>query len=80
MAKRPLSLCASITLCVSARIAPSPSAAWLAGFAELTPVAPQYRETMTAGPKALREGEERMLAVRPPFHIYALSVNMILGL
>jgi GNAT superfamily N-acetyltransferase len=29
------------------RVAPSPSAAWLAGFAELTPVAPQHRETMT---------------------------------
>jgi N-acetylglutamate synthase len=29
------------------RIAPSPSATWLAGFAELSPVAPQHRETMT---------------------------------
>jgi GNAT superfamily N-acetyltransferase len=29
------------------RVAPSPSAAWLAGFAELTPVAPQHRQTMT---------------------------------
>ncbi len=29
------------------RVAPSPSAAWLAGFAELTPVAPQHRPTMT---------------------------------
>lgn len=29
------------------RIAPSPSAAWLAGFAELSPVAPQHRATMT---------------------------------
>jgi GNAT superfamily N-acetyltransferase len=29
------------------RVAPSPSAAWLAGFAELSPVAPQHRETMT---------------------------------
>jgi GNAT superfamily N-acetyltransferase len=29
------------------RIAPSPSAAWLAGFAELSPVSPQHRETMT---------------------------------
>lgn len=29
------------------RIAPSPSAAWLAGFAELSPVAPRHRETMT---------------------------------
>src|ERR1700738_4682466 len=29
------------------RIAPSPSPAWLAGFAALSPVAPQHRETMT---------------------------------
>jgi len=27
----------------------------------------------------LREGQERFLAVLPPFHIYALSVNMLLG-
>lgn len=29
------------------RIAPAPSDAWLAGFAILSPVAPQHRETMT---------------------------------
>jgi GNAT superfamily N-acetyltransferase len=29
------------------RIAPSPSVAWLEGFAALSPVAPQHRETMT---------------------------------
>jgi GNAT superfamily N-acetyltransferase len=29
------------------RIAPSPSAVWLAGFAEQSPVAPAHRETMT---------------------------------
>lgn len=29
------------------RIAPSPSPAWLAGFAEQSPVAPAHRETMT---------------------------------
>ena len=40
----------------------------------------QYRMTMGAGPRGLQEGVERMLAVLPPFHIYALSVNMILGL
>lgn len=28
------------------RIEPGPSAAWMAGFAELSPVAPAYRETM----------------------------------
>jgi len=48
--------------------------------ANLTAANAQYRQTMTAGPKGLREGDERMLAVLPPFHIYALSVNMILGL
>ncbi len=28
----------------------------------------------------LVEGQERVLAVLPPFHIYALSVNMLLGI
>ena len=27
----------------------------------------------------LEEGKERVLAVLPPFHIYALTVNMLLG-
>ena len=41
----------------------------------------QYVESATAmDPPILREGEERILAVLPPFHIFALSVNMILGL
>ena len=31
-------------------------------------------------PPVLVEGEERMLAVLPPFHIYALSVNMLFGI
>ena len=43
----------------------------------LTAANAQYRETLAA---AFAPGEERMLAVLPPFHIYALSVNMILGL
>ncbi len=30
-------------------------------------------------PPVLEEGQERMLAVLPPFHIYALTVNMLLG-
>jgi GNAT superfamily N-acetyltransferase len=34
------------TLDPEVRIAPSPSPAWLAGFAELSPVAPGHRETM----------------------------------
>ena len=48
--------------------------------ANLTAANAQYRETLSAGERALRPGEERMLAVLPPFHIYALSVNMRLGL
>ena len=48
--------------------------------ANLTAANAQYRESMAAGSNPLREGEERMLAVLPPFHIYALSVNMLLGL
>src|SRR5437763_9595102 len=46
----------------------------------LTAANAQYRETLSAGERALKPGEERMLAVLPPFHIYALSVNMLLGL
>ena len=36
---------------------------------------------LTTGPAGsnLRPGEEVLLAVLPPFHIYALSVNMLLG-
>ncbi len=30
-------------------------------------------------PPLLHEGQERVLAVLPPFHIYALTVNMLLG-
>jgi long-chain acyl-CoA synthetase len=48
--------------------------------ANLTAANAQYRQSLAAGTKPLREGEERMLAVLPPFHIYALSVNMLLGL
>ena len=39
----------------------------------------QYWLTSTQAGADLREGEERVLAVLPPFHIYALSVNMLLG-
>ena len=39
----------------------------------------QYWLTNTFGGAALKEGQERFLAVLPPFHIYALSVNMLLG-
>ncbi len=40
----------------------------------------QYWETVSGTPRVLVEGEERVLAVLPPFHIYALSVNMLLGI
>ena len=41
----------------------------------------QYAESAIGmDPPILEEGRERSLAVLPPFHIYALSVNMILGL
>jgi len=40
----------------------------------------QYWETVSGSPPVLVEGEERVLAVLPPFHIYALSVNMMLGI
>ena len=39
----------------------------------------QYWLTNTYGGAQLVEGEERFLAVLPPFHIYALSVNLLLG-
>jgi long-chain acyl-CoA synthetase len=40
----------------------------------------QYVESTRGVPPVLVEGEERFLAVLPPFHIYALSVNMLFGL
>jgi len=40
----------------------------------------QYWETVSGTPPVLVEGGERVLAVLPPFHIYALSVNMMLGI
>lgn len=39
----------------------------------------QYRLTNAKGGSDLQDGEERFLAVLPPFHIYALSVNMLFG-
>jgi len=40
----------------------------------------QYTESCSGTPPVLVEGQERFLAVLPPFHIYALSVNMLLGI
>jgi long-chain acyl-CoA synthetase len=48
--------------------------------ANLTAANAQYRASMAAGDNPLHEGDEKLLAVLPPFHIYALSVNMLLGL
>ena len=40
----------------------------------------QYWETVSGTPPVLVEGGERVLAVLPPFHIYALTVNMLFGM
>ncbi|HJQ61124.1 MAG TPA: long-chain fatty acid--CoA ligase [Vineibacter sp.] len=48
--------------------------------ANLSAACAQYWESLNGTPPVLKEGEERTLAVLPPFHIYALSVNMLLGI
>jgi long-chain acyl-CoA synthetase len=48
--------------------------------ANLTSASRQYREAAGGEPPVLIEGQERLLAVLPPFHIYALTVNLLLGL
>jgi long-chain acyl-CoA synthetase len=48
--------------------------------ANLSAACQQYWATVSGTPKVLVEGQERVLAVLPPFHIYALSVNMMLGI
>src|SRR5947209_4381556 len=47
--------------------------------ANLSAATSQYLETTRTDPPILELGKERLLAVLPPFHIYALSVNMLLG-
>ena len=47
--------------------------------ANLSAATSQYVETTRTDPPVLEEGKERVLAVLPPFHIYALTVNMLLG-
>jgi long-chain acyl-CoA synthetase len=47
--------------------------------ANLSSATAQYVETTHTQPPLLEEGRERILAVLPPFHIYALTVNMLLG-
>ncbi len=46
----------------------------------LTTACSQIMETLNHGPRVLVEGEERLLAVLPLFHIYALTVDMLFGL
>ncbi len=48
--------------------------------ANLSSACSQYVETTRTQPPTMAEGVERTLAVLPPFHIYALSVNMMLGI
>jgi long-chain acyl-CoA synthetase len=48
--------------------------------ANLSAATSQYVESTRTQPPVLEEGKERVLAVLPPFHIYALTVNMLLGL
>ena len=57
----------------------SPKGAMLS-HANLTAACAQYYEATQAGPEALQEGKERVLCILPLFHIYALSVVLILGL
>lgn len=58
----------------------SPKGAMLS-HANLTAACGQYWETAVhIDPPTLREGEERVLCVLPLFHIYALSVILVLGL
>ena len=57
----------------------SPKGAMLT-HANLASACAQYVETTHTQPATMDEGTERVLAVLPPFHIYALSVNMMLGI
>src|SRR5271169_5975900 len=57
----------------------SPKGAMLT-HANLTAACSLYMEIMTrSGPDSLREGEERFLCILPLFHIYSLTVVMLLG-
>jgi len=48
--------------------------------ANLSAACAQYVETTRGAPPILAEGEERVLVVLPLFHIYSLTVNLLLGL
>jgi long-chain acyl-CoA synthetase len=47
--------------------------------ANLNAACRQSWETAGGKPPLLQQGQERMLAVLPPFHIYALTVNVLFG-
>jgi long-chain acyl-CoA synthetase len=47
--------------------------------ANLSAACAQYVESSRGNPPILVEGEERTLAVLPLFHIYSLTVNLLLG-
>jgi long-chain acyl-CoA synthetase len=46
----------------------------------LTSAANAMWQSSQTDPPVLRQGRERLLAVLPPFHIYALSVNMLMAI
>jgi long-chain acyl-CoA synthetase len=48
--------------------------------ANLTTACSQIHAVTSGEPKVLEEGKERVMAVLPLFHIYALTVNMLFGL
>jgi long-chain acyl-CoA synthetase len=48
--------------------------------ANLTSACQQYKATAGGSPPVLVEAGERFLAVLPPFHIYALSNNVLFGI
>ncbi|MBS0317805.1 MAG: long-chain fatty acid--CoA ligase, partial [Proteobacteria bacterium] len=48
--------------------------------ANLTAACAQYTESIHYDPPLLEPGRERYLGVLPPFHIFALTVNMLFGL
>ncbi|HJV86329.1 MAG TPA: long-chain fatty acid--CoA ligase [Noviherbaspirillum sp.] len=48
--------------------------------ANLTTACSQLHAVVSGEPKVLEEGSERVLAVLPLFHIYALTVNMLFGI
>ncbi|MFT7722559.1 MAG: long-chain fatty acid--CoA ligase [Roseateles sp.] len=48
--------------------------------ANLSAAAEQYHESTQYETPLLTPGDERLLGVLPPFHIYALTVNMLFGI